>query len=186
MAGLHDVLASPMAATWCGWSFARVTSAWLGHAAVQSCRLASQPLHPMLQNTPRSVIVSGAPWFPLSQCWSHHLPQSPPFRGHPHVLWSRVKLSVTSSGRAGGSEAFLPGPANPEMDTRACEPRREKRITRAIGNSSARGTPCAARGCTRVVAGLAVGPGFVSSWLRPPSGATARARRLTKVITTGH
>ena len=31
--------------------------------------------------------------------------------------------------------------------------------------SSARGTLCAARGCTRVVGGLAVDPRFVSSWL---------------------
>ena len=33
-----------------------------------------------------------------------------------------MKLSVTSSGRAGGSEAFLPGNADHEIDTRACEP----------------------------------------------------------------
>ena len=76
-----------------------------------------------------------------------------------------VQLSVTSSAEAGGSEAFALGPADPEIDTRACQPRRDKRITCTSGYSSARGTICAACGCTRVVGGLAAGPRFVSSWL---------------------
>ena len=82
-------------------------------------------------------------------------------------MWDEVgcsQASVTSSAGAGGSEAVAPGPADPEIETRACQPRRDKSITRTAGHSSARGTLCAARGCTHVVGGSAVGPRFVSSY----------------------
>ena len=49
---LRDELACTMTATWCGWSFARVTSAFL-----RGCRLASQPLYSMPQKALRSVFV---------------------------------------------------------------------------------------------------------------------------------
>ena len=49
----------------------------------------------------------------------------------------------------------------------------EERIIRTSGHSSARGTLLAARGCTRVVGGLAAGPRFVSSLRLAPLGSAS-------------
>ena len=86
-----------------------------------------------------------------------------------------MKLSVTSSGRAGGSEAFLPGPADPEIDTRACEPRSgEKNHTRNWTLFSPRYT---LRGAWLHACGWWVGgwPKVCVSWLLTPLDWSANA-----------
>ena len=87
-------------------------------------------------------------------------PRVSPFRGHPHVGRNAVRWSVASWGYAVGSEAFAPGPAGPETDTRARQPRRRKRITHPNTHLT-HGAPCSARDRARVVGGVAVGPRFV-------------------------
>ena len=64
-------------------------------------------------------------------------------------LSRRMDLPGAVPQNLGGSEALAPGRADPEIDTRACQPRRENRNTLTSGHISACGTFCAARDCTR-------------------------------------
>ena len=88
LACLREDLACAKAPTWCGWSFARVTSTslrrWGSDVVASQVSLCTRCFgtHSAASSSSSSSSESwrsGAPWFSLSQCRSHHLPQSPPF-----------------------------------------------------------------------------------------------------------
>ena len=84
--------------------------------------------------------------------------------------WSKVYRW----GREGGSQAFARDPSDPEIDTRASQPHREKK--RHAHPSALRPQVHLARHVTaRVVGGLAMVQGLRVSWLPTPSGCSANA-----------
>ena len=91
-----------------------------------------------------------------------------------------MQLSVTSSGRGGGSEAFAPGPANPEIDTRQCRKESHSHLDtlRPAVHSARRVAARAWLVGWRLAQGLCPA-GYAAHLVRP------NALRLTEVITTG-
>ena len=136
-----------MTATWCGWPFARVTSARLGRWG--SDDVASQ-VNLCTRCTGRHPAHSSSSSSSVSSDMMKTKRVPPPstistYRDVPQVGRSAVSCLRC---RAGGSEAFAPSPDDPDIDTRASQPDRGTK-RHAQPHPLAHHTPCTARGRAR-------------------------------------
>ena len=85
----------------------------------------------------------------------------------PSRPWKRKRVDLQPGAvphNLGGSEAFAPDPADPEIDTRASQPHREKK--KHAHQNTVRSMVHVARCVSaRVVGGVVLDPRFVFGWL---------------------
>ena len=165
-----------MAATWCRLSFARGTSAclrrWGSDVVTSQVRVCTQCFG--RHSAASSSSSSSSEWSPTTS-HSLHLSRSPACG----MKRNCSKCCIVGVGRWVGS---VPDPADPEIDTRASQPRRgEKTDTRTSEQSFTHGTLCTARDPGAWLVWVGGWPKVCVCWLVTLSWSSAHAEERVLV-----